>query len=358
MSEATFLPHTAFLEAFTGYAPDAQPGASRRGQASRPYAAFLHAFLGSKPDIRPNQYRHERAFRPHVTPPQLLSASTETLKGAHACQAPRGNGRTQSQARQHSVSSDTCHLTFVGHATVYVEMDGVALITDPLLRDRVWHLYRDTARAPQDDLTTKDISAVLLSHLHMDHADMPSLRRFPSSTPLIAPQGTGSYLRTRLSHQVHTMRTWQSCMVGNVEIIAVPAVHSGTLAAFSSMASCAGFIIRGSSTIYFAGDTALFTEMAELGSTFDIDLALLPVWGYGPNLRGDHMTPYDAAQALTLLRPRRALPIHWGTFHPPGKLWSRMSYFTDPPYTFAGYAKKAAPNTKVQILQPGESMTL
>ena len=350
MSEAAFRPHTAFLEAFTGYPPDAQLDSSQHNRAFRPDSAFLHAFLGSQPAVRPNQYRRARAFRPHVAPPQLLSRPL-------SCKAARGNCGTQIRAQQSGASHDTCHVTFVGHATVYVEMDGVALITDPLLRDRVWHLRRDTARAPDDDLTTQDISAVLLSHLHMDHADMPSLRRI-SSTTMIAPQGTGSYLRTRLSHRVHTMHPWQSCMVGKVEVITVPAVHSGTLAAFSSLASCAGFIIRGSSTIYFAGDTSLFTEMAELGSTFDIDLALLPVWGYGPTLRGDHMTPYDAAQALTLLRPRRALPIHWGTFRPLGKMWSRMSYFNDPPYTFANYAKRAAPNTKVHILQPGESMTL
>jgi len=353
MNEAVFGPYTAFLQAFTGYPSDAQRNASRDGGAAHPYAAFLHAFFGSKPDVRPNQYRHKRAFRPHVVPPQLLP---RPQKRSH--QVTQGNPATRSRTQQSSSSHKICDVTFVGHATVYIEMDGVALVTDPLLRDRVWHLRRDTAHAPADDLITQDVSAVLLSHLHMDHADMPSLRRIPYHTPMIAPQGTGSYLRTRLSHPVHTLHAWQSCMVGGVEIIAVPAVHSGTLAAFSSLASCAGFIIRGSSTIYFAGDTALFTEMAELGSTFDIDLALLPVWGYGPNLRGDHMTPYDAAQALTLLRPRKALPIHWGTFRPPGKMWSRMSYFTDPPHTFYGYAKETAPHTKVHILQPGESMVL
>ena len=117
------------------------------------------------------------------------------------------------------------------------------------------------------------------------------------------------------------------------------------------------FCDAGSSTTYFAGDTALFAEMADLGTEFDIDLALLPVWGYGPNLRGDHMTPRDAAHALTMLRPRLAVPIHWGTFRPLGKLWSRLSYFSDPPYTFAGYAAYLAPDTEVRILQPGDAVS-
>jgi L-ascorbate metabolism protein UlaG (beta-lactamase superfamily) len=187
---------------------------------------------------------------------------------------------------------------------------------------------------------------------------MASLRRIPTDVPLIAPQGTGAYLRTRLPHTVHTIDVWEQIHVGSVEVIAVPASHNGLGPALSPLSTSAGFIIRGSVTIYFAGDTALFAEMEELGDTFDIDLALLPVWGYGPNLRGDHMTPRDAAHALTLLRPRRAIPIHWGTFRPVGKLWSRLSYFSDPPYTFAGYAAYLAPETEVHILQPGETLAL
>jgi L-ascorbate metabolism protein UlaG (beta-lactamase superfamily) len=68
------------------------------------------------------------------------------------------------------------------------------------------------------------------------------------------------------------------------------------------------------------------------------------------------MTPRDAADALTKLRPRKAVPIHWGTFRPLGKLWSRLNYFSDPPYTFAGYAAHLAPDTEIHILQPGESL--
>ena len=57
-----------------------------------------------------------------------------------------------------------------------------------------------------------------------------------------------------------------------------------------------------------------------------------------------------------MLKPRVVVPIHWGTLRPPGKLWSRMSYFSDPPYTFAGYAAHLSPDTEVHILQPGESL--
>jgi L-ascorbate metabolism protein UlaG (beta-lactamase superfamily) len=249
-------------------------------------------------------------------------------------------------------------VTFVGHATTCVEMDGEVLVTDPLLRDRLWHLRRDVPCDYEDCLPVDRLSAVMVSHLHMDHTDISSLRRIPTDVPVITPEGTDGYLRARLEHPVYSVKTWESHLVGPVEVIAVPAAHSGPGSSVTPLSACVGYVMRGSSTIYFAGDTALFDGMEAMGRDFDIDLALLPVWGYGPNLRGDHMTPRDAAQALMMLRPRMAIPIHWGTFRPLGKMWSRLNYFSDPPYTFAGYAAHLAPDTQVHILQPGESLSL
>lgn len=263
---------------------------------------------------------------------------------------------TEHQTRRARDNHNGSLVTYVGHATAHIELDGETFITDPLLRDRLLHLRRETPCASNGCVPLEGLSAALVSHLHPDHADISSLRRIPDDVPVIAPQGTGSYLRTRLPHAIHTIEQWEGVRRGSVEIIAVPAAHRGPGTQLSSFSACVGFVIRGSSTVYFAGDTALFAEMAELGETFDIDVALLPVWGYGPNLRGDHMTPRDAAHALTMLRPRVAVPIHWGTFRPLGKLWSRLNYFNDPPYTFAGYAAYLAPDTEVVVLQPGESL--
>jgi len=246
-------------------------------------------------------------------------------------------------------------VTFVGHATACIEMDGKALVTDPLLRDRVWHLRRDEPCAHEGCLPVDELSAVILSHLHPDHTDVSSLRSIPPEVPLIVPKGTGGYLRTRLPHHIESVAIGDSFQLGPVNLLAVPAAHQGPGSTLPMSAS-AGFIIQGSSTVYFAGDTALFDGMADLGNDHAIDLALLPVWGYGPNLRGDHMTPRDAAQSLTLLHPKMAVPIHWGTFRPVGKMWSRLAYFSDPPYTFAGYAAQLAPTTGVHILQPGDSL--
>lgn len=267
----------------------------------------------------------------------------------------RKNGRADAQ-REHSGSSPK--VTFVGHATVHVEMDGVTLVTDPLLRDRVWHLRREAPCGTNGCLPVDGLSGVLVSHLHPDHADMASLRRIPQDVPIIAPQGTGGYLRARLPHSVHTIDIGDRFRLGSVDVIAVPAAHSGPGPSFAPLAACVGFVLQGSQTIYFAADTMLFPGMAKLGQAFDIDLALLPVWGWGPSLSGDHMSPVDAAFALNLLRSRVAVPIHWGTFRPLGGIWRHMSFFSDPPYAFAGYAAQLAPDTRVQILHPGDSLVL
>ena len=103
--------------------------------------------------------------------------------------------------------------------------------------------------------------------------------------------------------------------------------------------------------IYFAGDTDLFDEMAELGP---VDLALLPVAGYSPKLGPGHLDAARAAQAAALLRARLAVPIHWGTFR--AFTQAGGSWFTDPPAEFA--AQAAACGVEVRVLSPGGSLEL
>lgn len=249
-------------------------------------------------------------------------------------------------------------LTYVGHATVWLDVGGVRVLTDPVLRDRLWHLRRHGCRQAPGNLPLDQLDMVLISHLHLDHADVPSLRRIPDHVPIIAPRGTDGYLRARLPHPVLGLRTGERVSIGDLEVIAVPANHRGIGPSIVPTSACAGFVVQGSATVYFAGDTALFPEMADLGRTFELDLALLPVGGFGPTLRGGHLDPRDAARALEMLRPRVAVPIHWGTLRPLGPGWQQMSFLSDPPYTFAGYAAHLAPETRVQVLEPGQAMAL
>src|SRR5207247_9163314 len=114
-----------------------------------------------------------------------------------------------------------------------------------------------------------------------------------------------------------------------------------------------GYLVSGSSSTYFAGDTDLFAGMGSI--TDRLDVALLPVAGWGPRLPPGHLDPRGAAEALSLLRPRIAVPIHWGTYR-------RLGVTSDPPALrepaeqFARYAAELAPNVDVRILAPGEQL--
>ncbi len=243
-------------------------------------------------------------------------------------------------------------ITYIGHATLLLEIDGVRLITDPLLRNRVFHLKRRSAAV--DESLYQDIDAVLISHLHWDHLDIASLRLLGRESYLIVPAGAAGLLHKRGFKNIQEMSAWDTAQLGALTVEATYAEHHGSTLPFGSSAGCLGFLIRGSQTIYFPGDTDLFPGMADLVE--GLDLALLPVWGWGPNLGDGHMNPQRAAEALRLLRPRIAIPIHWGTFYPRWLGWLRSYRMVEPPRLFLKEAAKRAPQVEVQILTPGSSL--
>ena len=117
-----------------------------------------------------------------------------------------------------------------------------------------------------------------------------------------------------------------------------------------------GFIVHGKRSVYFAGDTDIFPEMANLVE--HLDIALLPVWGWGPTLGSGHMNPYRAALALKLLLPKIAIPIHWGTLFPVGFNLVSPAFLHKPPHAFARFAETLAPDVKVRIVEPGGNVSL
>jgi L-ascorbate metabolism protein UlaG (beta-lactamase superfamily) len=245
-------------------------------------------------------------------------------------------------------------VTYVGHATVQIALDGVRLLTDPVLRTRMGHLRRRRGRVDPEVL--RGIDTILVSHAHYDHLDIPSLERLGRVTPIVVPRGVGALVRRRSFAHVMEIDEGETIAVGAVSVTATLAEHDGRRNLFDSGRTL-GYVVEGSSRIYFAGDTDLFPAMAELGH---LDLALVPIWGWGPSLgRGKHMDPERAAEALSLLRPRIAVPIHWGTYHPLHLgLREAPRYLSEPPERFVRAAANVAPDVEVRVLQPGETLDL
>jgi L-ascorbate metabolism protein UlaG (beta-lactamase superfamily) len=241
-------------------------------------------------------------------------------------------------------------LTYVGHGAVLIEMDGVRLLTDPVLRRWRGPLLR---RGPlPDDAARHDIDAVLISHLHIDHLDVASLRLLSGDPVILVPENGVALLRGRGFRRVAGMARGAESAVGSLVVTATEAYHSGNRRSTGRGGEAIGFIVRGPRTIYVAGDTGLFDRMAGLAPTLDV--ACLPIDGWGPRLPDDHLSPLTAAQALALLEPRIAVPIHWGTYFPPGlpEVWRGRR--TRPPRAFAQYAASLAPQVEVRVLEPGD----
>jgi L-ascorbate metabolism protein UlaG (beta-lactamase superfamily) len=252
-----------------------------------------------------------------------------------------------------SVAADS--LTWIGHATALVDMADTRLLTDPLLRSRLGHLRRHgPAPAPH---ALRDLDAILISHLHLDHLDLPSLRMLDADVPLLVPVGAGGYLRRMGFPHARELAIGERAAVGAVEVLAVPADHDGRRHPLrGTVAEAVGFVIDGPQRVYFAGDTDIFDAMVDLAGTLDV--ALIPVWGWGPSLGEGHLDPARAAQATATLAPRIAVPIHWGTFYPRLLHRLRPAPLRDPPHAYAAQVGELAPSVDVRVLAPGGSIAL
>jgi L-ascorbate metabolism protein UlaG (beta-lactamase superfamily) len=244
-------------------------------------------------------------------------------------------------------------LDFIGHSAVVIDLDGVRILTDPVTRARVGPLRRVEPVPHRDRL--RDIDAVVISHLHWDHLDIPSLRDLGRSPRIYVPAGSAAWVRAAGFGDVHELAAGEGVEVGGVTIQAVPALHSGFRPPLGPTAAALGYVIRGSRSVYFAGDTDLFDGMADLGQR--IDVALIPVWGWGPTLgRGLHLDPLKAAEAVRRIRPRAAVPIHWGTYwpHALGRVFPER--LVEPPAAFAEYAAELVPDVRIVPTAVGDAV--
>ena len=232
-------------------------------------------------------------------------------------------------------------ITWVGHATVLLDLDGTRLLTDPILRSRVAHLR--TLRPPPGRKELGPIDAVLLSHAHRDHLDVLSLRKLATGPTVLAGRAAARSLRRRgYLRPVETVDAGDERTIGHLTVRATPAQHGRP-------GSAVGFLVRGSKTVYFAGDTDLFPGLEGLADPLDV--ALLPIWGWGPTLGEGHLDPERAAEAVSLLRPRIVIPIHWGSLYPLGM--SRRTFLREPPEVFRRLVQERSPDVEVRVLAPG-----
>lgn len=249
-------------------------------------------------------------------------------------------------------------VTWLGHSTVVLDIDGVRLVADPLLRRHAGLLVRRGRRPDRAAWVGAD--AVLLSHLHHDHAEVGSLRML-GGVPVLTSEPNASWANRKGLHgQGMAPDAWTEVADSEVAVRLAPAVHGARPMPHRPNAAH-GHLVRGpSGTVWVAGDTEIYDAMAGLPDLAGapLDLALIPVGGWGPRLSPGHLGPDEAAVACRLSGARAAVPVHWGTLHPPAfRAWPG-GWMDTPGPRFAAALSREAPACRATVLELGESFTL
>jgi L-ascorbate metabolism protein UlaG (beta-lactamase superfamily) len=256
-------------------------------------------------------------------------------------------------------------MRFLGHSSVRVELGGRVVLTDPVLTEWVGPLRRTGPAPTTADYADADL--VLISHLHGDHLHLPSLRLLRPGVRIVVPRGAGAWLRAKGVRRVEELAPGEELVDGDLRVVGVPAAHSGhrwgPRSTRGPQAPAMGHVLEaGGVRVYASGDTDLFDDMSTIGP---LDVALLPVWGWGPTLGPGHLDPLRAAEAVSRLRPRIAVPVHWGSLaltgllRAPGRQGARMRrLLVDPPQEFAAAVRAAGSGTEVIVTPPGRPVAL
>jgi L-ascorbate metabolism protein UlaG (beta-lactamase superfamily) len=261
------------------------------------------------------------------------------------------------------VGDGRMRVTWVNHATVLIQMDGVNILTDPIWSLRSYPRIGPKRRKPPgvDFDRLPPIDVVLVSHDHHDHMDLPTLRRLSRvhGPAIYAGLGNAAFLARNGVRGAHDLDWWQSVPVApGLVLTAVPARHTSGRGPFADFQRLwCGFVVTGASgSIYFAGDTGEGKHFAAIGERFpDLRVALLPIGGYQPAwyMAARHLGPRTALLAFARLGAAVMIPIHFGTFpqsddSEDGPLEGLRRALADAP----------APKPDVVILAHGESFEL
>jgi N-acyl-phosphatidylethanolamine-hydrolysing phospholipase D len=251
-------------------------------------------------------------------------------------------------------------VTWIGHATLLVQLDGVNILTDPNWNDHAGPFGIGPRRLIPPGLALDDlppIHVILLSHDHYDHLDLPTLHRLARAhrPRIYAPLGVGGWLREQGFRNVTELDWWQSHAYRGLTVVATPAQHgSGRGVADQNLRLWSSWAVLGQGhRFFFAGDTGYAAEMAEIGRQLGpFDVAAIPIGGYRaftarhPN----HVNPEEAVRLFEDVRGRLLVPMHWGTF-----ALNREPH-REPPERLLAEALRRGLQERVALLSPGQSI--
>ncbi|GIM46407.1 membrane protein [Collibacillus ludicampi] len=207
-------------------------------------------------------------------------------------------------------------ITWVGHSTFLIQMNGLSILTDPEWAKRMGLEKRLTPPGlPLDELPNIDV--VLISHSHYDHLHYGTLKRLNGDFQLLVPIGLKRKMEAKGFSRVAELDWWEHYRMGDILFHFVPAQHWSKRTLNDTNTSLwGGFVIEGEQTVYFAGDSGYFRGFREIGQRYEIDYALMPIGAYEPEwlLSVQHVNPEQAVRAYLDVGAKYFIPMHYGTF--------------------------------------------
>ena len=247
-------------------------------------------------------------------------------------------------------------ITFIGHSSFFVQLDGKNVVVDPNFARWLFVLKR--LRRP--GLRIADlppIDAVLVTHAHFDHLHRPSLRAIARATyqktekrpVIIVPQNVRDIVFDLGFDDVIEMKWWEEAKLGGLTVTHTPSNHWGARIIRDMHRGFGGYVLaKGKQSLYHAGDTAFFDGFTEIGQRLHPEIALLPIGAYDPpSFRAVHTSPEDAMQAFVDLKAERMIPMHYGTF--------KLSHepMEEPVQRLRADAKRRGIEDKISVLEEG-----
>ena len=259
------------------------------------------------------------------------------------------------------VERDELGVTFIGHSSFLLQIEGRRILVDPVFSKRLVLLRRQ--RHPGlvvEELPSIDIG--LLTHAHMDHLDLSSLRRviratrkLTGQTPeVVVPNGVEDLVERLGFSRVHRLQWWEHAKVQGLKVTMTPCKHWGARLFHDRHRGYGGYVIEGGAqTVYHSGDTAYFDGFSEIGSRLKPEVALLPIGAYFPDsYRAVHTSPEEALRAFVELDAQQMVPMHYGTFR------LGREPMDEPVQRLEAEAARLGIKEKIKVLEEGETMHL